>query len=52
MGLAAYAIFRLGGMSLINSASDLMVDNSMVVVALLLGLLGGWQGKALLDRVV
>jgi hypothetical protein len=52
MGLAAYAIFRLGGISLIISASDLMVDNSMVVVALLLGLLGGWQGKTLLERVV
>jgi hypothetical protein len=52
VGLVVYALFQLGGISVLISKLNLTLDNNTGVVAVLLGLLGGWRGKGILERLV
>lgn len=52
MAFVIYLVFQLGGISILVSNLSLTLDNDTGVVAVFLGLLGGWRGKGVLERLV
>jgi hypothetical protein len=51
IAFVVYLIFQLGGISLIISSLNLTLDNNTGIVAFFLGLLGGWRGKGVLEKL-
>jgi hypothetical protein len=50
--LVLYLIFQLGDISLLLSNLRITLDNNTVLIALFLGLFGGWRGKGILEKIV
>lgn len=52
VAMVVYALFQLGDIKIFSSKLDLTLDNNTGIIAFLLGVLAGWRGKGVLERLV